>query len=60
MKRIYNGANFCPDCDDCPVIDLTSNGKMVIISDPAKPKNGKFKMTVDEYNILLSNAKKIK
>lgn len=58
--RIYNGANFCPDCSDCPVIDHLTKKGMVEISDPAKPKNGKFKMTVSEYNILLKNAKKIK
>ncbi len=57
--RIYNGANFCPDCDECPVIDHLPQKGMVQISDPAKPENGKFTMTVKEYNILLKNAKKI-
>ena len=57
--RIYNGANFCPDCDECPVVDYLPAQGLVEVSDPAKPGNGKFTMTVSEYNILLKNAKEI-
>lgn len=62
--RIYNGVNFCPDScgcgsPNCPVVDFLPTENSVEISDPAKPENGKFKMTVEEYNILLQNAKKI-
>jgi hypothetical protein len=58
--RVYNGANFCPDCDECPVVDHLLEKGMVQISDPTKPKSGKFTMTVHEYNLLIKNANKIK
>lgn len=58
MKILYNGANFCGDCGcGCPVIYLDEKNKMIVINDPAKPENGEYKMTVDEYNTLLKNAR---
>lgn len=58
--RVYDGSMFCPDCNDCPVVDFAPTEKTVTISDSAKPENGKFTMTLDEYNILVRNAKEIK
>lgn len=60
--RIYDGAFFCGKvgCScDCPVIELNAETNMVEIYDPAKPENGKTQMTIEEYNALIENAKKI-
>jgi hypothetical protein len=57
--RIYNGAAFCPSCSSCPVVEYSPDKKVVIISDPAKPKSGRFTMSVEEYNTLVKNAKPI-
>lgn len=60
--RIYDGAFFCGKggCDcGCPVIELNKETNMVEIYDPAKPENGKTQMTIEEYNALIENAKKI-
>lgn len=58
--RIYDGAFFCdPCCDKCPVVELNRETNMVEIYDPAKPENGKTQMTIEEYNALIENAKKI-
>ncbi len=59
--RIYDGANHCScGCGECPVVDYLPKQGMVKVSDPAKPENGTFMMTVDEYNTLLKNATEIK
>jgi hypothetical protein len=57
--QIYDGKNFCPECDQCPIVEHLPEEGMVIIKDPAKPENGEFKMTVKEYNLLINNAPKI-
>lgn len=55
---VYNGANFCSSgC--CPVVRYDRKAGEVTISDPAKRQNGSFRMTVEEYNTLLKNAKPI-
>ena len=57
--RIYNGASFCGSGSCCPVVDYHKDFQTVTISDPAKPENGKFAMTVKEYNTLLKNTKTV-
>ena len=57
--RVYDGRGYCPDCDKCPVVDLIEEKEIVKISDPDKPENGSFTMTVSEYNALLKHANKI-
>ena len=52
--RIYNclvGA--------CPVVDYNKLDNKITISDPSKPENGCFIMTVEEYNALIKNAKQV-
>lgn len=56
--QLYNGANFCHDSSSCPVVMHDKNAATVTLSDPAKPQNGQYTMTVEEYNALLENAKK--
>lgn len=55
-QRIYDGSNFCHTDNCCPVVDHHAQDNTVTIHDPAKPENGSFKMTVEEYNTLLKNA----
>jgi hypothetical protein len=57
--RLYDGSSFCDKCDKCPVVDLLPEEGNVVIHDPHKPENGKFKMTVREFNTLLGNARPI-
>lgn len=57
--RIYDGALWCDKCDKCPVVDYNVADQSVLIFDPHKPENGKMKMSVDEYNALIKNAKPI-
>lgn len=59
MRRIYNGASFCESGSCCPVVDYNKDSKTVTISDPAKPKMGRFVMSIEEYNALIKNAKTI-
>lgn len=59
MERVYNGAAFCANCANCPVVDYHSEKGVVVVHDPAKPEQGAFTMTVEEYNALLKNAKPI-
>lgn len=58
-QRIYDGAKFCGKDDCCPVVEHDDETNTVTLSDPAKPENGAFKMTTEEYNTLLANAKPI-
>ena len=62
--RIYDGAlgcsNGCGGCGGCPAVDYFPGKNTVILSDPAKPDRGKFSMTVQDYNKMLSGAKQIK
>jgi hypothetical protein len=58
--RVYDGAFMCHTSNCCPVVEYDPKSKEVIVFDPAKPKNGKFVTTVEEWNDLLTNAKKIK
>jgi hypothetical protein len=60
MKRIYDGSQFCENCDHCPVADFDLATKTVEIYDPAKPENGRLKMSVEEWNTLTANAKPVK
>ncbi|MDO8571270.1 MAG: hypothetical protein Q7R79_01155 [bacterium] len=55
-RRIYDGADYCPGCTACPVAEYHEGSKSVVLRDPTKPQNGRFTMTVDEYNTLLRNA----
>ena len=62
IKKIYDGKLFCGNngCScGCPVVEHLEEEGMVEIHDPAKPENGKTKMTVAEYNTLIKNAKPI-
>jgi hypothetical protein len=56
MKKIYDGSQFCGNSDCCPVAELDHENQTVTLHDPAKPENGRFRMTVEEYNTLLKNA----
>jgi hypothetical protein len=59
--RVYDGALMCGTAGcgcGCPVVDRADDGNLVIW-DPAKPENGKFILTVEEFNLLLQNAKPI-
>lgn len=58
MRIIYNGAEFCHGSSGCPVVKYDQKDATVTISDPAKPQNGQYTMTVKEYNTLIENAKK--
>jgi len=62
--RIYDGAlgcsNGCGGCGGCPVVDYFPGKNTVVVSDPAKLDRGKFTMTVQDYNKMLSGAKQIK
>jgi hypothetical protein len=57
--RIYNGVDFCHDKDCCPVVDFDKQSNKVMIHDPAKPENGRFSMTIEEFNTLLENAQPV-
>jgi len=59
VERVYDGALFCPKCDKCPVVDHIPAEGNVVIHDPHKPENGRMKMTVAEFNALVSNARPI-
>jgi len=59
FTRLYNGAAFCANCANCPVVDLMLEDGMVRLSDPAQPERGSFAMTAEEYNTLLKNAKSV-
>lgn len=58
---IYDGSKYCEDgCGcGCPEVKLDLDTNTVTISDPSKPENGKFTMTVAEYNLLIKNAKSV-
>lgn len=54
--KIYDGANYC-GIGSCPIVEYFPNKKIVKISDPKKPRSGKFTISIEEYNSLLKNAK---
>lgn len=56
---LYNGANFCGSCGQCPMVEYYPDKDLVKIGDPAKPERGKFHMSAEEYRSLIANAKKI-
>lgn len=56
---LYNGAGFCSDCSECPVVEYYPTKDLVKISDPGKPGRGSFQMSAEEYRSLIANAKKI-
>ena len=60
MTRIYDGSLVCSKCEHCPVVDFDSATGQVVVHDPHNPGNGAFKMTKEEYNLLLANARPIK
>lgn len=60
FERIYDGVAFCQDGGCCPVVDHYSHDGQVILHDPAKPENGSFTMTVEEYNAFLQNTSVVK
>ncbi len=57
--QLYSGANFCHNSSSCPVVVYDKKAGAITISDPAKPQNGQYTMTVEEYNTLLENAKRV-
>ena len=57
---IYNGAEMCCKKDCCPIITHDKKAGTITIKDPAKPENGSFSMSVEEYNLIVRNAKPIK
>jgi hypothetical protein len=57
--RVYDGAESCEHCKKCPVVDHLPESGQVVIHDPHKPENGKFTMSVEEYNALLGHARPI-
>ncbi|MCL6096602.1 MAG: hypothetical protein M1444_02910 [Patescibacteria group bacterium] len=57
--ELYNGANFCHGKSSCPVVVYDKKAATIRLNDPAKPENGQYTMTVEEYNTLLENAKKV-
>jgi hypothetical protein len=54
--RIYDGSKRCHTQQCCPVAELDTATKQVTVHDPAKPENGSFVMTADEWNTLLQHA----
>lgn len=60
LIRVYNGAQFCDEKSCCPVVDYSPEKGSVKISDPAKPRNGTFTMSIKEFNTLIKNAQPIK
>ena len=60
VRRVYDGSLHC-GCGQCscPVADYDQATGMVTITDPAKPANGRFTMTLGEFNTLLANAQPI-
>ncbi|MFM7088197.1 MAG: hypothetical protein ACKOW9_01540 [Candidatus Paceibacterota bacterium] len=57
--ELYDGAKFCDcGCGQCPVVEFDQANNEIKIYDPAKPERGTFRMSKDEYNTLLSNAKR--
>ncbi len=58
IVEIYDGKENC-GVGACPKVDHDTSEQMVKIYDPAKPKNGSFKMTVKEWNTMLKHAKPV-
>lgn len=59
VRRIYDGALMCHTSNCCPVADHDEDAGTVTVHDPTKPENGRFVMTVNEWNILIQNGKEI-
>jgi hypothetical protein len=59
FSRVYDGTLMCHTSNCCPVVDHDQSTGLVIIHDPAKPENGKFTMTKNEWNTLVRNAQPI-
>ncbi len=59
MRIVYDGAKFCHNSSSCPVVKYDKKAGIVTLSDSAKPQNGQYTMTVEEYNTLLKNANKV-
>jgi len=57
--KIYDGNDYCAPFPGCPIVEYSPKEKIVKISDPKRPENGKFVMSVKEYNLLIKNAKTI-
>jgi len=57
--KIYDGKDYCFGGLGCPIAEYSPDKKLVKISDPEKPQNGRFVMSVKEYNLMLKNAKTI-
>lgn len=57
--RVYDGALWCSKCNECPVVDHVPGEGAVVIHDPAKPENGRMRMTVAEFNAMIAHAKPI-
>ncbi|MDO8574809.1 MAG: hypothetical protein Q7R61_00830 [bacterium] len=55
--KIYDSKDYCFGGLGCPIVEYLPSKKLIKISDPKKPGNGKFTMSVEEYNNLLKNAK---
>ncbi|OGD24659.1 hypothetical protein A2819_02880 [Candidatus Azambacteria bacterium RIFCSPHIGHO2_01_FULL_40_24] len=57
--KIYDSKDYCFGGLGCPIVEFSPDKKIIKISDPQKPENGQFIMSVKEYNNLLKNAKTI-
>lgn len=58
--RIYDGSIRCGDSScttnyGCPVIDYDESDNTVAIHDPEKPENGKYTMTLKEYQAIVDS-----
>lgn len=54
---LYDGRALCHENGCCPLVESLPNGR-VRVYDPAKPENGSFTCTAEEYNLLLAHAKR--
>lgn len=63
VERIYDGNKYCRDSGctttrECPVIDHDKSNSTVTFHDPTKPESGRFTITVEKYNQMVSVLKK--
>ncbi|MBD3250859.1 hypothetical protein GF380_00045 [Candidatus Uhrbacteria bacterium] len=60
QQVVYNGALYCsPCCSNCPEAKYDPIKGTVTIADPAKPQNGSFTMSTQEWNALVTHGKPI-
>ena len=54
---LYDGRALCHEQGCCPLVESLPGGR-VRVYDPAKPENGAFTCTTEEYNNILAHAKR--